>query len=93
MQQLKFGRTSTNEEPRSGRPSDAITSEMIKKMLRLVTDDHKLKVCKISMMLNISKERVHNLFQYHLNMRKLCARWKPRVRTNQQELERADVSQ
>ena len=43
MQEFKFDRTSTSDESRSGRPSDATTTEMIKKILRLVTDDRKLK--------------------------------------------------
>ena len=41
-------RTSRSDELRSGRPSDATTTEMIKKILRLVTDDYKLKVREIS---------------------------------------------
>ena len=48
MQEFKFGRTSTSEEPRSGRPSNATTTEMIRKILRVVIDDRKLKVCEIS---------------------------------------------
>ena len=48
MQEFKFGRPSTSDEPRSGRPSDATTTEMIKKIQRLVTDDRKLKVREIS---------------------------------------------
>ena len=93
MQEFKFGRTSTNDEHRSGRPSDVTTPEMIKKVLRLVTDDRKLKVREIAKMVNISTERVHNILHNCLNMRKLCARWVPRVLTDQQKLERVDVSQ
>ena len=66
---------------------------MIKKFLRLVTDNRKLKVCKISKKVNISTERVHNILHNHLNMRKLCTQWVLRVLTDQQKLERADVSQ
>ena len=43
-----FGRTSTSDELRPERPSDVTTIEMIKKILRLVTDDRKLKVREIS---------------------------------------------
>ena len=37
---------------------------------------------------NISTEGVHNILHNHLNIRKLCARWPPRVLTDQQKLER-----
>ena len=61
MQEFKFGRTNTNVEPRSGRPSDAATPEMIKERLRLVIDSRKLKVREIFQMVNILSERVHNI--------------------------------
>ena len=48
MQEFKFGRKSASSKPRSRRPSDAIATEMMKKILRLVTDDRKLQVCEIS---------------------------------------------
>ena len=67
MQEFKFGRASRNEEPRLGMPSDATTLEMIKKILRLVTDDRKLEVREIYKMVNISTERVHNIFHNHLS--------------------------
>ena len=54
MQEFKFGRTSTNDEPRSGRLSDATAPKMIKKILLLVTDVGKLKVREIFKMVNIS---------------------------------------
>ena len=74
MQEFEFGRTSRNDEPRSGRPSDAITPEMLKKVLPLVIDDRKLKMREISMMVNISTKRVHNILHNYLNMRKVCER-------------------
>ena len=62
MQEFNFSPTGTNNEPRSERPSDATTPKIIDKILRLVTDDRKLKVRKISQMINILTERVHNIF-------------------------------
>ena len=54
MQEFKFGRTSKDDELRSGEALDATTPEIIKKILCLVTDDRKLKVREISRMVNIS---------------------------------------
>ena len=58
-----------------------------------MTDDRKFKVREISKMVNILTEHVRNILHNHSNMQKLCARWVPRMLTNQQKLERADVSQ
>ena len=93
MQEFKFGHTSTNNEPRPVRFSGHTTTEMIKKVLRFVTDNRKLKVRVISKVVNISTERVHNILHNYLNMQKLCARLAPRVLTDQQKLKRANVSQ
>ena len=95
MQEFKFGRTSTNNELRSGRPLDSLdatTSKMMKKILRLVTDDRKLTMHEIFKMVNISTECVHDILHSHLNMQKPCAQWVPRVLTDQQKLKRAVVS-
>ena len=91
MQEFKFGCTNSNNDPRSGRISDATTPEIIKQILRLVTDDRKLNLREIPKMVNISSERVHNILHSHLNIRNLCERWMPSVLTDQQKLERADV--
>ena len=93
MQEFKFGRTSTNDEPRSGRPSDVTTPEMIAKIEKLVTGDRKLKLRELADMVNIASERVYNILHNYLNMRKLCARWVPRVLTNDQKRERVECSE
>ena len=54
INKFKFGHTTRNDKPNSERPSDAITLKIIKQILRLVTDDRKLKVREISKMIIIS---------------------------------------
>ena len=93
MQEFKFRRTSINDEPRSGRHSDATTPEIIRKVLHSVTDERKLKMREIDEMVNISTERVHNILKNHLNMWKACTQWVPRMLTGDQKLKRDDVSQ
>ena len=41
----------------------------------------------------IGKPFIYNILDNHLNLRKLCAQWVPRVLTDQRKLEIADVSQ
>jgi [histone H3]-lysine36 N-dimethyltransferase SETMAR len=66
---------------------------MIAKIEKLVAGDRKLKLRELADMVNISSERVYNILHNHLNMRKLCARWVPRVLTNDQKRERVECSE
>ena len=65
---------------------------MVNKIIRLVIDDLKLKVREISQIVKISTERVQNILYNHLDMRKLYARWVPRVLTGKQNLEKDNAS-
>ena len=67
MQKFKFGLTSKNYEPHSGMPPDAITLDMNRKILRIVSDDSKLKAREISKMVNILTERLYNILHNRLD--------------------------
>ena len=47
----------------------------------IVLNDPKVKVREIAEIVSISTERVANILNTHLCMRKLCARWVPRLLT------------
>jgi hypothetical protein len=51
-------------------------------------NDHKVKLIEISETLKISKERVGHIVHEYLDMRKLCAKWVPRVLTIDQKQQR-----
>jgi histone-lysine N-methyltransferase SETMAR len=55
-------------------------------------DDRRVKLLEIADMVNISKERVFNILHQHLEMNKLCARWVPRLLTDEQKQQRKDDS-
>jgi len=55
-------------------------------------DDRRAKVCEIANAVGISSERVHNILHQHLNMRKLSARWVPRLLTVDQKRNRVRCS-
>ena len=42
--EFKRGRTSCQDEHRSGRPNEMTTTEMVKKIYKMVLDDRRLKV-------------------------------------------------
>ena len=57
------------------------TDENIANIHEMVLDDHRIKVRDIAEVMNMSKERVCHILNQHLDMRKLFARWVPRLLT------------
>ncbi|GFV66394.1 mariner transposase [Trichonephila clavipes] len=75
--EFKRGRTSCQDEHRSGRPNEVTTSERVKKIHKSVPNDHRLKLRELAHIMGISKRAVHRILSENLDMRKLCARWVP----------------
>ena len=73
--EFKRGRTSLEDEARSGRPLDATDEEMCKKVRDLV--DRRMQVEEITQALGISHGSVSTILHDRLGMRKLTARWVP----------------
>lgn len=87
-----MGRVSTADESRSGRPVDVTTSVMIEKIYKIMLEDRRFKVHEIVEIYRMSAERVRNILHDYLNMKKLCARWVPRLLTLDQKLFRKNIS-
>ena len=51
----------------------------------MVLDDRRMKVCEIAETIGISKERVGYILHEEFDMKKLCARWVPRLLTADQK--------
>ncbi|KYN39277.1 hypothetical protein ALC56_06354 [Trachymyrmex septentrionalis] len=80
---------------RKDRPQESVLSSMlfnlyIKDILYKI-QDRRLKVRELADMVNISKSAVHRILAENLEMRKLCARWVPRLLTIEQKQRREDV--
>jgi len=82
--EFKCGRTSLEDNPREGRPKSATTPEIIEQVHDMVLDDWRMKVHEIAETIGISKEHVGYIFPEELDMKKLCARWVPRLLTADQ---------
>ena len=92
FQNFRCGHMSTSDAERSGCPVEATTPEIVDKIHDMVMDDRRVKVREIASAVGISSERVHNILLKHLNMRKLSARWVPRLLTVDQKRNRVSCS-
>ena len=73
--EFKRGRTSLEDEARSGRPLDATDEEMCKKVRGLVYSDRRIQVEEIAQAFGISHGSVSTILHDRLGMRKLTTRW------------------
>jgi len=92
--QFKRGRTGPEGNPREGRPKRPTTTpETIEQVHGMVLDDRRMKVREIAETIGISKERVGYILHAELDMKKLCARWVPRLLTAHQKRTRMKISE
>ena len=89
--EFKRGRTSLEDEARSGRPLAATDAEMCKKVRDLVFSDRRIKVEEIAQAFGISHGSVSIILHDRLGMRKLTARWVPKSLSDVQMATRASV--
>ena len=75
--EFKRGRTSLEDEARSGHPLDATDEEMCKKVRDLIYSDRRIQVKEIAQALGISHGSVSTILHDRLGMCKLTARWVP----------------
>lgn len=91
--EFKRGRTSVFDEERPGRPVEVSTEEMTNKIHKIVLEDRRVKIREIADIVKISTERVQNILHEKLGMRKLSARWVPRLLTMEQKRNRLTISE
>ncbi|GBP51803.1 Histone-lysine N-methyltransferase SETMAR [Eumeta japonica] len=63
------------------RPVTVVTEENVRKIEKLVLADRRIKLWQIAEELQISKKRVGEIIHEHMNMRKISARWVPKMLT------------
>ncbi|XP_055386796.1 uncharacterized protein LOC129615567 [Condylostylus longicornis] len=89
--QFKRGRTSCEDEHRTGRSYEVTTPKTVKKIHKIILDDHQLKVQELADIVDLSKSAVHRILTENLDMKKLCSRWVPRLLIIDHKQHREDV--
>src|SRR5690349_11280368 len=92
IEAYEHGQLSVKDEPRSGRPRDAVTPITIATVEHLVNEDRHITTRKLAENVGISRERVGYILHNELQMRKLCKKWIPHVLTEENKLRRVEVS-
>lgn len=91
--EFRRGHTSIQDDERSGRPRTATSAENVAKIHNAILNDRRLKVRELADMAKISNDRVHYILHDILGMKKLSARWVPRLLTSDQKRRRLNISQ
>lgn len=79
--ELKRGRETIKDEPRSGRLPTANTEENILAVEKLIIADRHITIEQISTELGISKGTIDTILHKQLKMSKVCAKWVPKFLT------------
>ena len=75
--EFKRDRTSLQDEPRSERPSTAVTPENIATVESLIKEDSRITYEQCAETLDIGKAVINTILHYYLGVSKLAARWIP----------------
>ena len=79
-----MGFSAVEDDKRTGRPLTVTTAENVERVSNLVMQDRRVSVSFIAETLRISRERVEHIIKRVLRMRKVSARWVPRLLTPEQ---------
>ena len=89
---FKDGRKSAESDPRSGRPSTSRNDEVINQVHGLVLEDRRITIRELAGETDISTGSVHSVLHDDLGLRRVAAKFVPRLLTLEQKQLRLEVS-
>ncbi|GFS60207.1 protein GVQW3 [Trichonephila clavipes] len=92
LRRFKEGRQSVNSDPRSGRPSTSRNEDKIAQVKAVVRSDRRLTVREIAQEYHISVGSCDEILRKDLNMRRVSAKFVPRLLTEDQQFQRLATS-
>lgn len=72
------GRNSVKDDARSGRPG-VINSGLVNTVRDMIEEDRRVSIRDLSDQTGVGKTTIDVILKEHLNMNKVCARWIPRI--------------
>ena len=90
---FKKGRETVENERHERRPRTSITGENSDRVDALIRENRRITVCELSGILNISEGSVKTIIKQHLQYSKVCARWIPRLLTDEHKSTRLQMAQ
>lgn len=91
VNRFKAGRTSLEDDPRSGRPSTSVNDRTVVAVENLLKADRRITIREISVSVGIGTRQVHEILHERLGVNKVSARWVPRLLGPEQKLNRSDT--
>ena len=85
---FKAGKFSVEDDTHPGRPKTSVTKANIAVVKIVVEQDVRLSVKDITSCTGISEGCVQTILKKRLDLRKVCARWVPRLLTEEQKTQR-----
>ena len=76
---FKEGRVSVRDYERCGRGKEVRTSELIGQVKNVIDKDRRVSIVTINAQFDVSVGTVHTIIREELKMRKICAKFVPRV--------------
>ena len=89
---FKEGRESVRDDERCGRSREVRTSEIIGQINDFMNRDRRVSIETLSTQFNVSVGAVHTIIREELKMRKICAKFVPRVLREDQRERRCNDS-
>jgi transposase len=92
-QRFKSGRTSIEDDPKSGRPSSSTGDYHIEKVRSVIRENRRLTVREVPEEVGICKSSCHTILNEKLMMHRVAAKFMPRLLTEEQKENRVTVNQ
>ncbi|UYV74999.1 hypothetical protein LAZ67_12002048 [Cordylochernes scorpioides] len=86
------GREDVNDEERAGRPSTSTTDEKINKVEKMILANRRITVIEVAENLNISIGSCHSIFINDLGMRRVAAKFIPKLLNCDQKQHRMNIA-
>ena len=88
---FQSGRSSLEDDERSGRPSTSITQENVLRIRELVHEDRRRSIDDFANIVGVSYGSAQAILTSELNMRRVAAKFVPRLLTPEQKEHRVEV--